>query len=513
MGMGSSQARLLALTSRNHDIGRQLQHLSLEKTSLTREMQSISKQYNLALQGKVLKWSNNGGANYVDLTYNTLMRPGSANNNKPVLLTNNNGRVVLDSKYKEYAEMISPNGNSIGDWMSNENRPAIISKLTGIPADTIRTAAENTKNIEKLENNLETLWNNCHQDLKTEDFIKKMGTIKGHHYNGGDNNVHGDLYDYCLKNYVKEYDYYGGHWALGTTVDAAKTGLRDILNQITQNLSTSLTPEDLESFKKACNDTYTTYSGQIEGAEENVGHLSTVTHDTDTANGGNNNYNIRVYDMLSVLMENYATYSGQGTLDNDGFYNFNPKSNSKVMTTVDTNSQEYKRYAAAKKELETAKDNNSQLFTAEQEAKIAFYDQLFTAIAENGWTCDYSVNDTEYLNQMLQNNEYYITTMSEYDECETCNANGERRTDVNSYFYDTDLASNYENIFAVNDEYVRQEALVDYEYQKSIINDKESKIDERMKNLETEQQAINQMIQGIEQVKSDNIETYFSIFT
>ena len=34
-----------------------------------------------------------------------------------------------------------------------------------------------------------------------------------------------------------------------------------------------------------------------------------------------------------------------------------------------------------------------------------------------------------------------------------------------------------------------------------------------MKNLETEQSAINQMLQGLEQVKNDNIERTFSIFS
>ena len=34
-----------------------------------------------------------------------------------------------------------------------------------------------------------------------------------------------------------------------------------------------------------------------------------------------------------------------------------------------------------------------------------------------------------------------------------------------------------------------------------------------IKNLETEQSAINQMLQGLEQVRNDNIERTFSIFS
>lgn len=40
------------------------------------------------------------------------MRPGSANKNNPYLITNGDGKVVLDSKYQQYAEMISPDGKA-----------------------------------------------------------------------------------------------------------------------------------------------------------------------------------------------------------------------------------------------------------------------------------------------------------------------------------------------------------------------------------------------------------------
>ena len=54
---------------------------------------------------------------------------------------------------------------------------------------------------------------------------------------------------------------------------------------------------------------------------------------------------------------------------------------------------------------------------------------------------------------------------------------------------------------------------IKYENKKAIIQSKESRIDMRMKNLETEQSAINQMIQGIKSVRDDNISRYMKIFT
>ena len=103
MGMAASQVRLLQLTSRKNTIGYQLQNLSLQKTALSRDMQRVTRNYQEALNTKTLKWSNNAGVSHVDLSYANLMRPGSANKNNPYLITNGDGKVVLDSKYQQYA--------------------------------------------------------------------------------------------------------------------------------------------------------------------------------------------------------------------------------------------------------------------------------------------------------------------------------------------------------------------------------------------------------------------------
>ena len=79
MGMAASQVSLLQLTSRKNAIGNQLQDLSMQKMSLSRDMQRVTRNYQNALNSKTLKWSNNGGASYVDLSYANLMQPSSTN--------------------------------------------------------------------------------------------------------------------------------------------------------------------------------------------------------------------------------------------------------------------------------------------------------------------------------------------------------------------------------------------------------------------------------------------------
>ena len=178
-------------------------------------------------------------------------------------------------------------------------------------------------------------------------------------------------------------------------------------------------------------------------------------------------------------------------------------------TAVIQNNQEkallpYKTsYNEAMDEYNQAVDNNNQVFTSENESKIAFYDKLFNAIVDNGWEYNNNISDDDYLNQMLQNNQFLITTMDRSID-----------DDGNTFYeYDSAIASNFGNLVSVNDSDAANEALAEYEYQKSIINEKESRIDTRMQDLETEQSAINEMIKGIETVRNDNVERTFSIFS
>ena len=152
----------------------------------------------------------------------------------------------------------------------------------------------------------------------------------------------------------------------------------------------------------------------------------------------------------------------------------------------------------------------NEAMTADQESMIQFYDNLFTAIADNGWTYDVQINDNDYLNQMLQNNSYCLTTITR-NEC--YNDNLDESAKNWKYEYDTSLASNFDNIITVNDSDVASKALAKYEAEKLKINQKETRIDVKLKDLETEQAAIEQMIESINKVKNDNIDRTFKLWS
>lgn len=101
MGMAASQVRFLSLQNRKNTIGLNLMTLSNRKMALSRDMSRIANEYNNAMNLKTLKWSGDSGITYSDLSYDTLMKPNNLNSNLPYIVTDEQGRVVLDDNVIE----------------------------------------------------------------------------------------------------------------------------------------------------------------------------------------------------------------------------------------------------------------------------------------------------------------------------------------------------------------------------------------------------------------------------
>ena len=148
------------------------------------------------------------------------------------------------------------------------------------------------------------------------------------------------------------------------------------------------------------------------------------------------------------------------------------------------------------------------VFTDDNKNKIEFYDTLFSSIADNGWSYSSEIDNPEYLNQMLQNNLFTITTVV---------PDRTQNEDSGQYewnnIYNTDIASNMNNLVLVSDSDTQNEALAKYEDRKSRINQKESRIDIRMQDLRTEQDAVNTMIKSIESQKNEWIDRTFNLYS
>ena len=454
MGLAASQVRLLQLTQRGNDVRCKLTQLSMQKMRLSADMQNVTRHYQEALNAKTLKWSNNGGVDCVDLTYANLMQPRDAiNNNKLNMITDMNGRVVVDSKYKKYAEIISPDGTP-GDWESHSAE--ILADITGVNPSDIEGAddswlayLENKEALEKIETEKPDKSNFTKKN--TLNLFKKLGSCGG----------------------IDD-------WAKAYGKDSETISISDVPSVI-EKIKSSLKGyflDDADKFEKAC-----------DAVKDSIVNVESVT-------------------VKQLINQIVGAYQGAKHTDQSG---------NEQLVWYDTDDDKYRQYQQEYSTWETKRDNAkalmesslsayNQLFTADVKSKINFYDDLFSSIAEKGWRCYEDVADSDYLNQMLQNGMFTITNV-ERDLV----FNGSEYKYQNTY--DTDVALNCKNIIQVSDSEYRDDALVKYEYEKNLINAKETRIDTRMKNLETEQSAIKQMMESIKKVMDNNIEQHMNIFS
>lgn len=453
MGMAASQVNFLGLTGRKADIIRQEQRLANQKMALTRDMQKISKEFNEDLNKKILKWSNNAGASYVDLTYKTLMTPNETNQNNLYLITDDRDRVVLDDKYKKYAEMVSENGRPGGKW-EGDTRVNILMELTGLSKEKILAYEVGGSN----GSGRITPPNPNPGGDEDFDFDPEIKTIVDMY----DRIDFGDYGNKTLSDIYEKQQNSDYEAVLCQKVEEAPSALYTFFEQLKKSASEYGT--FAKTFIEACDAVYKNYKNMNFSPDEN-GNIT--------------------FDFLGTIDEVVSAYKNRGGVTpwdyNSGNYNPNPDTDPDPSTDVE--------------------------LTAYEKQLIKFYDNMFSTVAENGWVYNYKVNDAEYLNQVFQNNLYTITTV---EREKTEDRYGQ---EVIKNFYETHIASNMEKIFSVNDADARNEALVEYEYKKSLINEKEQRIDLRLQDLKTELSAINQIMQSVDQIKKDNIERTFSIFS
>ena len=201
----------------------------------------------------------------------------------------------------------------------------------------------------------------------------------------------------------------------------------------------------------------------------------------------------------------------------------------------------------AYKAFQEALANKNSILNADEETSLEFYENILRAICEKGWSENNRVNDAEYLDNMLQNNTYMMTTQTfkegliEYqdfqdagyiaasknkitagtdatdlikakrEEIDKMYANGDYTPDT--YSYTTRIASDFSQLFNVTDTDLQAEAEAEYTYQRNIIKQKEARLDVQLEKIKTEQSAISQMMQSIKQQMSSNIERSMTIFS
>ncbi len=196
MGMAASQVRFLSLQNRKNTIGLNLMTLSNRKTALSRDMNRVAAEYNNAMNQKVLKWSGDSGVTYNDIDYDSLMKPNELNATLPYIVTDAQGRVVVDDNnivfdgkdtgvsYRQLATLISAysgiddNGNTTYNKTGNVFGldPNNDSVLVG---DNIIPGTAGTKMSDAYEYKVVSNYNDYNYKNKIRyDLMSKLGLIR-----------------------------------------------------------------------------------------------------------------------------------------------------------------------------------------------------------------------------------------------------------------------------------------------------------------------------------------------
>ena len=524
MGMASTQARLLTLTNRKNTIGYNLSMLSAQKMSLAREADAISTRYAEALNEKTLKWSNDGGGTYYDLTYDTLMSPSALNNYEPYMLTDMSGKVVVDDKYKEYAELISATGAAGGDYDSH--RSEILSELTGISSDDFEAVESNNEELKELDKEITGHLSEEPEVLTTtaDAALQGLGNVSNEAKTdrtgaaGSNWDVTGDTTWTDIINSVGGGGNYVTYLSWDGDGNSANNKFKKILESFADAVSgavssVEVTDADIEN---AIEQTYSLFTSEYayDGAQkhdnrqyagENAGNYNTICHQHDKKSNifddSNHSYAVSLTNMASVFLtyllgdeetQSKITTSSLPSLDLGSITLTDAASQAEHDEWQET----YDTLVSQRSELE---ESSSLLFDAEEEKLIDFYDAIFENIATNGWTYNEYITDTDYLNDILQTGVYNITKAE--------------RGDDGAWEYDESAATTCQNVYQVTDTSEQTKATAEYEKEKTRIERKEETIDTRMQKLETEQNAINQMLESYRSMIDDNVDRTFSVFS
>ena len=185
---------------------------------------------------------------------------------------------------------------------------------------------------------------------------------------------------------------------------------------------------------------------------------------------------------ISSVMKAYLTY----------FYDF---MNGISATDIDGNDA---YYVGDKLSTSSLVDDNTVLtittgtsVSSDELAQATFYDALFNQICANGWTENDNIEDTEYLQEMLQNGMLFISKAKD-----------------DGYYYQGNYATDT-YIKEVTDDTMVAQAEAKYSTEKAKLNAKEETLDMKMKNLDTEISSLTTEYDTVKNTISKNIEKSF----
>lgn len=555
MGLAASQARLLTITARKSDCEYKSMLLSHQKIALSREMSQLSAEYDDSIQQTKLIYDYYGqDSETTPLTYDLMMKPSAMNNYTPLLVTDNGGRVVLDSRLAKAARDAGIPQEGLDGLPSGDVRNAFIDSLastgyiTQNTADNIKKTTYNQMagvgscdlvNVNTTQGTLTDLIDMVStqyfdfSDIKSfsNEFVAEVMLRK---------RVNGTNID--AENKVTFADILNGDYILMTstrqnynnlTVDGGVTDVicnLSIWETMFQTFEGMLDTGDeytqaaLAYARRMVTDMVTNLGAGMDDGWKAIGKVGTDEGNDYSDHGKNIHDNFgdwreynddkysEMYDRANdSVSADVVGINGLYNHDNDGD-NDNDDRRSFATINISTMFKAYLTYFAQYMEgldettyevnkTKTSSNLIDDMFTFTIVTSVdtsgdnlliaAFYDTLFNQICTKGWTENDKVNDQDYLHESLKNSNMYISTIAD-----------------DGYYYQGNYAT-HRYIKEVTDEEAVAQVEAKYNREKEKINYKENILDMKMKNLDTEISSLTTEYDTIKSVISKNIEKGF----
>ena len=543
MGLSAGQARLLTITARKSDCEYQSMRLSHQKISLSRQLADLSNEYQNSLDQTKLIYDYYGtGDESTPLSYGLCMTPSALNEYMPILLTDQLGRVTLNSDYAAAARAAGIPQEGLGTLPSQKMRNAFIQSLAGegVITDQLATTLQvveynqgagfgdnvsvknNTVsgNINDLAFYLSKTCTNSLTDLpghdggegrseftdsdgdgtrittvnifdligSTEKEINVRILSDNCEYSG--ENIEGEA------NYTKDYmtnifipwlrEVFGK--ALGDELDSGVTNALDyadheIINSIVDPTCVSNPSSAGNFFEDHRGTAWRTedFMRQANNADQDyMGMVGVTQHGADVVTDKRNNVTSI---NLNNVVKAYLTYfvdkmNGVDAVGSDGRDQYYVNTGHISGSRLVDDQYEFTIYTGTE-----IVDSDLQL--------AAFYDTIFNQICASGWTENNEITDTAYLQKMLQSGMLFISKSKD-----------------DGYYYQGNYATD-SYIKEITDESAIAEAEAKYNTEKAKLNSKEETLDLKMKNLDTEISSLTTEYDTVKNTISKNIEKSF----
>ena len=495
------------------------------------------------------------GSQEQQLSYNLLMSPSALNDYIPTLITDTSGRVVLNGGLARAAKAAGIPQEGLGGLPSSDQRNLFIQGMADngvisqkLADDLVLTKYNQMAGVGSADlvnvNTAECSYTELTEmlDSYTIDLTELIGN---HSYSEGQGSwfelyeserdaVSGEVTNYHKVEPVPDdislADILNGNYVIRGSADhqgedgrefkswellvdfIGSSNLWDIMFDAVESLldtGDEYTQAALEYASSKVMETVELLGQRDDSGGGNVDHsnFSYWEQMSGHAFGGNNSTN-KVMGRVDANVNNYVgiVYIENSARENEGKYNDGYGLNISYMA------QAYLTYFAQYMEgisnsayhVEKLRDQSNfidNLFTFTYVTGIdtlgnnlliaGFYDAMFNQICTKGWTENDSVDDPEYMQEMLQSGAMYISTMTD-----------------DGFYYQGNYATNT-YIKEVTDEEGIAQAEAKYNREKEKLSYKEEQLDMKMKNLDTEISALTTEYDTVKSVIQKNIEKSF----